>query len=101
MNAFEQGTLAEVQRMLDMGMEQLTPQQLSARLAPLGYEIKHSFNYINTSNENSYNAGSKDIIDIKTGHSFANIAADKTNLKELQSIRFNYFVFHRGRIWEF
>jgi hypothetical protein len=101
MNAFEQGTLAEVQRMLDAGMEQLTPQQLQDRLAPLGYKIKHAFNYINTSNENSYNASSEDIIDIKTGYSFANIAADKTNLKALQSIRLNCFVFHRGRIWEF
>ena len=99
----KESTQLEVNDMLDAEMTQLTPSELNDLINPLGYSISKTpmtFNYVNTGNKRHYKAKSVHIKVTGTDLSFANIKADRTNLKALQDIRFNCFVFTNGRIWE-
>lgn len=89
--------------MVQNGMKCISAQSLVLKLTTLGYKIDpvNSFNYINTNNKRQYKARSIYIVESNTGLSFANINARcDDNFKELQSLRYNTFVYHNGRIWE-
>lgn len=93
-------TSKEVQNLLNAGMIICSPDDIKQLLHSIGYTIHHDFNYINTSNDVSYNAKAVKIRDNK-GLSFSNVdSVNKANLAKLQEIRKNYFVFHKDRIWE-
>lgn len=100
--AYEAETEIEKNRMLSSGMELWTDQEFRSELLRLGYGISEadSFNYLNTLNGLPYLARSVHIIDLKSRHSFANIATKNPNLVELQKIRFKAFVYKHSRIWE-
>lgn len=96
-----ESTLQRVQELRDAGAIQLRPSELAALLQPLGYAIGDSFCYVNDLNlPSKWAAKSVGIKCKETGHGFANIAARKERLHELQMIRHNYFVFDRNRLWE-
>lgn len=84
---------------LKSGMEQIEFDSLKTMIENLGYTLKFDFNYINTHNPpylfavTAYN-----IIENKSGKSFANIDSDKTNLKQLQEIRGKYLCVKNNRI---
>ena len=94
-------TQQEVDNMLASGMIQISSKELNRKLKELGYEISKdlSFCYFNKLNKIHFKAKSIGIIHKESGKSFANIASPKDKLKELQEIRFNNFVFEKGRIW--
>lgn len=96
-----QQTAAHVQSMIQAGMERISKRELEIRLENLGYKLGSSFCYENNLNAGEFwKAKSFQIIEKSSGLSFAHIDAPKKNLKELQEIRFNCFVFENGRIWE-
>ena len=97
-----QSTLQEVATMLKSGMVQLTEQQMIDQVESIGYKFDLTLMscYTNSLNRHPYRARSMYIVDPTSGHSFCNIHADRTNLKELQKIRCNEFVFDGRRIWE-
>lgn len=99
----EDSTKKEVAQLTLIGMKKISSDILKSELTKLGYEInqKLSFNYVNSSNENTYKAKSVYIGMLGNSElSFANIYANRDNIKHLQEIRQNYFVFENGRIWE-
>lgn len=96
-------TKKEVAQLILIGMKKISSDNLKIELANIGYEINPelTFNYINSANGNPYKAKSVCIgILGNKGLSFANINAPRDNIKQLQEIRQNYFVFENGRIWE-
>jgi hypothetical protein len=104
-------TLAERNRMIESGMEQITEQDFLSMLSEIGFKLDNSncFYYSNTSNEISYNARALYIIDIKTKLSFAHVNFGNTmeeseRREKLQKIRRWNFVFEQKRdkniIWE-
>ena len=104
-------TLAERDRMIALGMKQLTEQDFLSMLTDIGFKLDNSncFYYSNTSNKKSYNAKSLSIIDIKTKLSFAHVNFGNTmeeseRRDKLQKIRRWNFVFEQKRykniIWE-
>ena len=100
-----ENTEKERQRMLDMGMEEITESQFLKMLSELDYKIDNNctFNYYNTGNSIHYLARSMSYIDVKSKQSWAHFEQFYTNRKnqeQLQKIRNNYFVFSNGRIWE-
>lgn len=98
-----ESTKKEVASLLLIGMQKISSSNLKVELEKIGYEINDDlcFNYINSANENTYKAKSISIGMLgNKGLSFANIYAPKDNIKLLQEIRQNYFVFENGRIWE-
>jgi hypothetical protein len=101
MNEKQKSTLARVQSMLQAGMEQISGRELEIRLESIGYKLGDSFCYENNLNAGEFwKAKSFGIIEKSSGLSFAHVDAPKKNLKALQEIRFNCFVFQNGRIWE-
>ena len=98
------GTQAEVDDMLAHEMRQLTPGELSAELAELGYELDYSlaFYYHNTSNKFHFHARSLDVREIDTKIGFAHIDSRKDdNFRKLQQLRMETFIFHKGQIWHY
>lgn len=98
-----ESTSQEAERMRAAGMEQITPAELDARLETLGYAISKPdcFQYVNGSNAITYRAKSVHIIDKQSRKSFANIESKRgPELKALQAIRLNCFVFNNNTIWE-
>ena len=95
-------TQEERQRMKREGMQEVSPRELELMLDDIGYYIdkQNSFNYTNNLNAITYKAKSIKIRDKVSGLGFANIEADRKNLKKLQEIRRNTFVYAQGRIWE-
>jgi hypothetical protein len=95
-------THAEASRMIAGGMHQLTPRDLTERLAAIGYEIDPSatLNYHNTANEISYKAKSLGYTHTASRMRYAHVDAPRETLPALQEIRRNCFVFQHGRIWE-
>lgn len=99
----EYSTKREVEQLVLAGMQEISVDNLKNEIARLGYEINTqlTFNYINSANENTYKAKSVNIGILGNKElSFANIDAPRDNLKKLQEIRKNYFVFKNGRVWE-
>jgi hypothetical protein len=100
-------TLKERERMLNIGWIEVTPAELDAMLADLGYKISKtdSFNYYNSHNEIHYNAKSCYIVDIKTKMSFAHVdfyPKHPERHEKLQKLRNDYFAFDtkKGIIYE-
>lgn len=96
-------TQQEVNSMLESGMKQLTPDQLTEQLELLGYKVDKnlSFNYLNSSNERTYQARSIYLRHKGTGLGFANVDAPRdAAFNTLQWVRLNCFVFSQGRIQE-
>lgn len=92
--------IAEHERLISLGLEPLTWDQVLARLNRIGYSARIDFRYFNRGNPKHYPAASIAIIDKTTGKSFANVDADRTNLKALQEIRKNVTCLVNGRIAE-
>ena len=94
-------TLSRVQSMIQAGAEQISKRELEIRLEAIGYKLGDSFCYENNLNAGeSWKAKSFQIVEKTSNLSFAHVDAPKTNLKKLQEIRFNCFVFENGKIWE-
>lgn len=100
-------TRKERERCLDMGMTELTPNQVNETLLAIGFKLDKSctFDYYNTGNEISYFARSCSIIDIKTKKSFANVdfgmlEDERDRRTELQKIRSSCFGWDGKRIWD-
>lgn len=91
------------QEMVAHGMQQWTPRRLLEELDALGYKIDRagSFSYNSYGNEIPFAARSLRIAEKDTGIGFANIKANGLNIRELQEIRRNTFVFYRGRLWHY
>ena len=101
MNEKTLSTLQAVKSKFDAGMIQISSRELNERLFNLGYKLGESFCYENNLNAGEFwKARSFSIVEISSGLSFAHVDAPKKNLKALQEIRFSYFVFKNGRIWE-
>ena len=98
----DKGTKGECERLLAMGMVEITPEELVAKLADLGYDIEpeETFDYDNRSNAIHYRARSVAIRHKASGLSFAHIHCDRSKLAELQQLRLYNFVFAENRIWE-
>ena len=100
MKSYEIETQQEVQSLLNAGMIIASPSDIKQLLSDIGYTIEHDFNYVNTLNATHYNAKAVKIRDSK-GYSFSNKnSVNKDNLKTLQEIRRDFFVYHNNRIWE-
>lgn len=85
------------------GMEEISLSDLIDMITPLSYKIDNAMchNYYNNSNEHNYLARSMHYMDTKTKQSYAHYTqsfSNADNLKQLQKIRRNYFVFDKGRI---
>lgn len=94
-------TLLRVQSMIQAGAVQISKRGLETLLEAIGYKLGDSFCYTNNLNAGeSWRAKSFQIVEKTSNLSFAHVDAPKTNLKALQEIRFNYFVFENGKIWE-
>jgi len=94
-------TLSRVQSMVQAGAEQISGRELKIRLEAIGYKLGDSFCYTNNLNAGeSWKAKSFQIVEKSSNLSFAHVNAPKINLKALQEIRFNCFVFEGGKIWE-
>lgn len=94
-------TLEHVQSLLLAGAFQISSRELRERLENIGYSLGESFCYENNLNAGEFwKAKSFSIVENTSGLSFAHIDAPKKNLQKLQEIRFSYFVFENGRIWE-
>lgn len=94
-------TLARVHSLLQAGVEQISKRELEIHLEAIGYKLGDSFLYENNLNAGeSWKAKSFEIVEKSSGLSFAHVDAPKKNLKTLQEIRLNCFVFENGRIWE-
>lgn len=91
----------EVLTLTESGCIAISEAHLNDLLAEIGYHVdkNESFNYINSSNENTYPAKSVCIKD-ENGLNFSNIYANRDNLKRLQQIRLDVFVLANNRIWE-
>jgi len=101
MNEKTLSTLQAVKSKLDAGMIQISSRELNECLFNLGYKLGESFCYENNLNAGEFwKAKSFSIVEISSGLSFAHVDAPKKNLQELRKIRFSYFVFENGRIWE-
>lgn len=84
---------------LKSGMEQIEFDSLKTMIENLGYTLKFDFNYINTLNQpHLFAVSAYQIIENKSGKSFANIDSDKTNLNQLQEIRGKYLCVKNNRI---
>lgn len=103
-------TRAEYEDQLAMGCTPMTPVQLRAAAAQLGYRLdtdKRSTcavgSYTNNHtppNGRAYRAFGVSWTDTRTSLGFAHVDADRSQLPELQELRCNTVVFHRGRVWE-
>lgn len=94
-------TLERVESLLLAGSFQISSRELRERLEILGYSLGESFCYENNLNAGEFwKAKSFGIMENNSGLSFAHVEAPKKNLQKLQEIRFSYFVFENGRIWE-
>lgn len=102
MNDTKQATLKRVKELLDAGAIQISSKDLQDMISPLGYRLgDESFCYVNNLNAGeTWTAKSMTIVCVKSGKSFANIASSRKNIKQLQKIRLNYFVFEKGKLWE-
>lgn len=86
--------------------ERVSAEIMKAMLLSIGYRLKFAFNYDNTLNNHipHYKAKSFSVDDIKTGQSayhYEQKMSNHENLRKLQQIRQDFFVFEKGRIWEF
>lgn len=96
-----QKTLERVNSLLSAGAQKISSRELKERLSNIGYSLGESFCYDNNLNAGEFwRAKSFQIIENSSKLSFAHIDAPKKNLKELQAIRQDYFVFENGKIWE-
>ena len=94
-------TELEVKRLVQNGMNELSQVEFLNELDQLGYKMKSSYNYYNSSNCIKYLAKTIEIVEKDSGLSFANIKAKRDdNFKQLQNLRYTSFVYNRGRIWE-
>lgn len=100
-------TQKERERCLDMGMTELTPNEVNETLLAIGFKLDNTctFDYYNTGNEISYLAKSCSIVDIKTKKSFANvdfgnIEDERDRRAELQKIRRSCFGWDGKRVWD-
>lgn len=101
----KQETLKERQRLLSMGMQEITENELLQELEKLNYKIDKSMchSYYNTGNEQHYLATSISYMDKKTKQSWAHFEqafSNHENQAKLQKIRMNNFCFVNGRIWD-
>ena len=97
-------TIKERQSLLNSGMEEISEADLIQLLKDLDYKIDKSsiLDYYNTMNDQHCLERSLGYIDTKTGQSafhFEQSFTNEANLKELQKIRRNFFVFKNNRIW--
>ena len=103
----KQSTLAEYESLLAMGCEPMTLEELRARGASIGYRLDTDKRktcavgpYSNRSNRRHYAAFGASWTDTRTGLGFAHVDADRSRLPELQELRLNAAVLHRGRVVE-
>ena len=103
METIAQETKEIREKFINEGLQELTASDFVNTLDALGYEIESdgTFNYINNLNGYIYKAKSVRIRekDTKLGHCNVDARRDD-NFKELQTIRFNSFVFFNNTIWE-
>lgn len=91
--------------LLSEGLEELSPQDFTAKLTELGYKLDNSlsFDYCNNLNDQSYLARAVSYTNIKTKRSafhFEESNSSPGQLAALQKLRFSCFVWSKGRIWE-
>lgn len=77
--------------------------ELQEQVSRLGYKLKREFNYDNSHNPpDCWRAQSFSVIDRATGLSFAHYQGRRdARFAELQRLRRNAVVLHRGRLVEF
>lgn len=99
------GTELHRQELLDSGMTELTADEWNAHLERLGYRIDPDMvhTYVNNLNPGhpTYKARSLNYTDVETGMgAFHYQGRRDSRFAELQKLRFECFVWHRGRIWD-
>ena len=101
MKELKESTLLEVETMISNGMELIPISELLQIIDNLGYYVKSSFTYSNTSNTIKYNAKSLQICETDSKRSFAHVESRRDdNFRSLQKLRFNTFSFDKGRVIE-
>ena len=98
-------TLRERNRLIEMGVEEISESTFLEMIKELGYKLDNSccFNYYNNLNDIHYYARSLSYTNTKTKRSAFHYEESFSNpeqLEALQKIRLNYFVFKSNRIWE-
>ena len=99
----EESTELERADMLRAGMVEISRVEWLARVESYGYRVDKlcCFSYLNSHNARPYHARAVSYDDAESGLSFAHYQGRRdSRFRELQKMRFDCFVFSRGRIYE-
>lgn len=96
-------TEEKINALVAAGMQEITAEELEARIMALGYRFCSacSFNYMSRHNGRPYSARSVSYIDIESGLGYAHVQARRdARFEQLQALRNALFVFKGGRVWK-
>lgn len=103
----KQNTLDEYERYIKAGATPMTLDEYREACLAIGYRLDTDRRttcamgaYTNAHNKVAYLAFGVTYTELSTGAGFANIAADRATLPELQALRRSTVILHRGRLVE-